>query len=369
MKTLSLVIPCYNEEKTLETIVDKIQKSIDTSKINLELIIVDDCSTDKSLEVANGLINKHKNIKLYQHEKNMGKGAALRTGFLYAQGDYIGIQDADMEYDPKDYLVLLQPLLNNSADVVFGSRYLKPDSRRVLYYWHTWMNKTLTKFSNMFTNLDITDMETCYKLFKKEVIQEIAPKLKENRFGFEPEITAYIASGKYRVYECAISYNPRTVEEGKKINWKDGVRALYCIFHYSANNAPVPIQILIYFFIGGISAVVNLIAFLCFGKYGVSLEAATVFAFIISACLNYFLCIAILFRHKAMWSSFMEITTYILTLVIMGSLDVGVTKVFISLGVSKGFSKAFSSIIGFFGNYILRKLIVFPDRKKNCCTK
>lgn len=136
MKTLSLVIPCYNEEKTLETIVDKVQKSIDTSKINLELIIVDDCSTDKSLEVANELINKHKNIKLYQHEKNMGKGAALRTGFLYAQGDYIGIQDADMEYDPKDYLVMLQPLLNNSADVVFGSRYLKPDSRRVLYYWH-----------------------------------------------------------------------------------------------------------------------------------------------------------------------------------------------------------------------------------------
>lgn len=268
MKTLSLVIPCYNEEKTLETIVDKIQKSIDISKINLELIIVDDCSTDKSLEVANVLINKHKNIKLYQHEKNMGKGAALRTGFLYAQGDYIGIQDADMEYDPKDYLVMLQPLLNNSADVVFGSRYLKPDSRRVLYYWHTWMNKTLTKFSNMFTNLDITDMETCYKLFKKEVIQEIAPRLKENRFGFEPEITAYIASGKYRVYECVISYNPRTVEEGKKINWKDGVRALYCIFHYSANNAPIPIQILIYFFIGGISAVVNLIAFLCFGKYG-----------------------------------------------------------------------------------------------------
>lgn len=224
------------------------------------------------------------------------------------------------------------------------------------------MNKTLTKFSNMFTNLDITDMETCYKLFKKEVIQEIASKLKENRFGFEPEITAYIASGKYRVYECAISYNPRTVEEGKKINWKDGVRALYCIFHYSANNAPIPIQILIYFFIGGISAVVNLIAFLCFGKYGLSLEFATIFAFIISACLNYFLCIAILFRHKAMWSSFMEIITYILTLAIMGSLDVGLTKCFVALGGAKGVSKAFSSIIGFFGNYILRKLIVFPNK-------
>jgi len=163
----------------------------------------------------------------------------------------VGIQDADIEYDPQDFHTLLQPLLDNRADVVFGSRYLKPESRRVLYFWPTWMNKTLTFVSNLFTNLDITDMENCYKLFRREIIKGI--DLRENRFGFEPEVTAKIAQTRCRVYECAISFAPRT---GKKINWKDGIRALYCILHYSAPSAPLPMQILIYVIIGGICAVV-----------------------------------------------------------------------------------------------------------------
>ena len=328
------------------------------------MIIVDDCSKDNSLQVANTLAEEYSEIKVLSHDVNKGKGAALRTGFINATGDFIGVQDADMEYNPEDYLLMLEPLIKNKADVVYGSRYLRPDTRRVLLYWHTWMNKTLTKFSNMFTNLDITDMETCYKLFRKDVIQKIAPELKENRFGFEPEITAYVANGNYRVYECAIQYSPRTVEEGKKINWKDGVRALYCIFHYSAGSAPVPMQLILYFFIGGFSAVVNLIAFLLFQKSTFSVFYSTIFAFGISALINYLLCIAILFRHKERWSSIGEVFAYVITLLIMGALDYALTKAFIIAGVTPGLSKALSSIIGFLGNYLLRKFIVFPEKKK-----
>ena len=200
-KTLSLVIPCYNEEKTLASCVKRVL-SIHTTDLKLELIIVDDCSTDKSPIIAQDLAKHYPEVTVLRHERNRGKGAALRTGFAHATGEFVGIQDADLEYDPKQLHTLLEPLLDNRADVVFGSRYLKPDSRRVLYFWHTWMNKTLTFVSNMFTNLDITDMETCYKLFRRELIQKI--DLKEDRFGFEPEVTAKIAGMRCRVYECAI---------------------------------------------------------------------------------------------------------------------------------------------------------------------
>ena len=260
MTKLSLIIPVYNEEKSLKSIVDRtlsIQK--DLEDVELELVIVDDCSTDGSFQIAQELICE--NIKVFQHEKNKGKGAALKTGFLEATGDFIGIQDADMEYDPFDYIKLLRPLLEDKADVCYGSRYLMRDKRRVLYFWHTFMNKGLTYFANMYSNLDITDMETCYKLFKKDVIKKIAPKLKENRFGFEPEVTMYVAQGKYRVWECAIHYNPRSYEEGKKIGAKDGLRALYCILHYGGQSAPLPMQFLIYLLIGGLSAIVNILLF------------------------------------------------------------------------------------------------------------
>jgi dolichol-phosphate mannosyltransferase len=220
-KTLSLVVPCYNEERTLIPCIKRVL-AIATTDLKLELVIVDDFSTDKSLAVARELAKHHPEITVLHHDKNRGKRAALRTGFTHATGDFVGIQDADMEYDPQDYHVLLQPILANKADVVFGSRYLKTDTRRVLYFWHTWMNKTLTSISNMLTNLDITDMETGYKLFRREIIQGL--DLKEDRFGFEPEVTAKVSQARCRVYECAISYLPRTLEEGKKINWKDGVR-------------------------------------------------------------------------------------------------------------------------------------------------
>lgn len=361
MPTLSLVIPCYNEENTLRSIIERVLQ-LQSDSLQLELIIVDDCSKDKSWEVAQSLAKDIKELKIYRHEVNQGKGAALRTGFLQATGDFVGIQDADMEYNPQDYLIMLEPLLQNKADVVYGSRYLRPDTRRVLYYWHTWMNKTLTQCSNMFTNLDITDMETCYKLFRREVIQEIAPNLKENRFGFEPEVTAYVARNRYRVYECAIQYTPRTIEEGKKINWKDGVRALYCIFHYSASFAPLPMQLILYFLIGGFCALMNLLSFCLLYYLNVDFTIATISSFIIAAILNYFLCISILFRHKARWNSFSEIVIYLFTVSIMGCFDYFCTLGFCYF-MTTTWSKAWSSFFGFVGNFVFRKFLVFSEHK------
>ena len=364
MKTLSLVIPVYNEERTLRNIVSEVIEKIKSDEINLELVLVDDCSSDNSLKIAKEIASEFPFVKVFHHEKNQGKGAALKTGFMNATGDYIGIQDADLEYDPKDYLKLLKPLLEDKADVVYGSRYLKRDTRRILYFWHTFMNKGLTLLTNMYTNLDITDMETCYKLFKREVIQEIAPNLKENRFGFEPEVTIYVSKGKYRLYECAISYNPRTFEEGKKIGAKDGLRALYCIFHYGGHVAPVPMQILLYLFIGGVSAIANILFFMIFNHYKMDLVYSVWFAFIISAMINYFLCIAILFRHKARWTTFGEIVSYIITLIIMGALDYICTYGLIFVGLSSFWSKTISSLIGVVGNFVLRKYFVFQEKTK-----
>ena len=361
---LTLVVPCYNEENTLRGIVEKVLE-LRSEKLELEIVIVDDCSKDRSREVAQTLAKEYKEIKLAFHKVNMGKGAALRTGFLEATGDYVGVQDADMEYDPRDYLVMLEPMLDGRADVVYGSRYLRPDTRRVLYFWHSCMNRFLTFASNMFTDLGITDMETCYKLFRREVIQSIAPRLKENRFGFEPEVTTYVAEAKVRVYECAISYNPRTFDEGKKIGWRDGLRALYCIMHYGACNAPIPMQLIIYFFIGAIAALVNLGAFaliLRVSDWGVNV--ATVISYIISAAANYLLCIAILFRHKARWSTAGELFAYLFTLVCMGGIDWGLTRLLINWLHAPLWGKFLASVVGFFGNYFLRRMLVFPMCKK-----
>lgn len=363
MPRLSLVIPCYNEERTLATCVDRCL-ALNALGIRLDLVIVDDCSTDNSLVVARQLADAHPEVTVLHHAVNQGKGAALRTGFLHAQGDYVGIQDADAEYDPRDYLVLLAPLLDDRADVVFGSRYLRQDTRRVLYFWHTWMNRTLTFVSNMFTNLDISDMETCYKLFRRDSIQRIAPNLKENRFGFEPEVTALIAQLGCRVHECAIHYTPRTYEEGKKIGWKDGLRALYCIMHYSAHSAPLPMQILLYFFIGGASALANVSLFAGFLAAGMGMTPAVGLAYLIAAAVNYVLCIAILFRHRARWSTAGELTAYALSVGIMCAVDYALTYSMLALSVTPVWSKAWAAIIGFAGNFLLRKYLVFFEQRQ-----
>ncbi|WP_300369693.1 glycosyltransferase family 2 protein [Brachyspira sp.] len=225
---LSVIIPCYNEENTIETIVNAVINS--RCSIEKEIIIVDDFSKDHTRDKLK--LIESKVSKILYHKKNMGKGAALRTGIKAATGDFVIIQDADLEYDPNEYDKLLEPLIKNEADVVFGSRFVGGESHRVLYFWHQMGNTFLTLCSNMFTNLNLTDMETCYKVFKREIIQSI--EIKENRFGFEPEITAKVAKiDNIRIYEVGISYYGRTYKEGKKIGWKDGFRALWCIFKYN----------------------------------------------------------------------------------------------------------------------------------------
>ena len=367
MAKLSLIVPIYNEENTLRNIVDKIlalleEEFFKKNSLDLEVVLVDDCSKDNSFKIAKELEKNNSKIKVFKNEKNLGKGAALKLGFLKATGDFIGIQDADEEYSPKDYIELLKPMFFNDADVVYGSRYLPKSPKRVLNFWHTKMNNFLTWFSNLYTDLDLTDMETCYKLFKKEVIQKIAPKLKENRFGFEPEVTSYIAKENLKIYECAISYSPRSYEEGKKIKAKDGFRALYCIMHYGANKAPLPLELILYFIIGTISAISNIILFLILTRYFNNLLVNVSIAFVFSAVVNYFLCILILFRHKARWSTKGEIFAYILTLAVMGTLDYFVTKGFLFFGLNNFLSKSLSSLVGFFGNFLLRKFFVFKEK-------
>ena len=363
MPTLSLIVPCYNEERTLAVCVERILGLKDL-EIDLEIIIVNDCSKDASREIALQLTEKFAEVRLLEHQQNRGKGAAIRTGLLEATGEFIGIQDADLEYDPLQYAHLLHAIREGGGDVVYGSRYLRPSkTRRVLYFWHTWMNRTLTFFSNMFTNLDLTDMETCFKLFRRETIQAIAPTLKEDRFGFEPEVTAKIALAGARVYECAISFNPRTYEEGKKIGWKDGFRALYCILHYSAYRAPLPMQILLYFFIGLVAALVNIFSFTCLVSSGMSAEMAIPLTFLLAAAVNYVLCIAILFRHKAFWSTSGELIAYFLTIVIMGMVDYVTTIGLLALNLSPFWAKSWAAVVGFAGNFALRRWLVFREKK------
>jgi dolichol-phosphate mannosyltransferase len=227
---LSVVIPCYNEEKTLAVCVERVL-AIAGPDLILEVIVIDDASTDQSAMVATELAQKFPVIKFFRQESNRGKGAALRRGFQEATGDYVVVQDADLEYDPRELRNMIDPLVKHGADAVIGSRFLGSGAHRVLYFWHYAGNKLLTLLSNAFTGLNLTDMETCYKMFRREVIQSI--KIEEDRFGFEPEIIAKLARKKFNIYEVGVSYYGRTYAEGKKISWRDGWRALYCILKYN----------------------------------------------------------------------------------------------------------------------------------------
>jgi glycosyltransferase involved in cell wall biosynthesis len=226
---LSIIIPCFNEINTLKPLLDAVWAAPYSDK---EIIVIDDCSTDGTRELLQSVIMPARRVcQIIYHSTNQGKGAALRSGIAAATGDIVIIQDADLEYDPQEYPRLVDPILRNRADVVFGSRFLGGDAHRVLYFWHRIGNGALTLLSNMFTNLNLTDMETCYKAFRREIIQGI--KIEENRFGFEPEVTAKISKLNCRIYEVGISYYGRTYSEGKKIGWGDGFRAIYCILKYN----------------------------------------------------------------------------------------------------------------------------------------
>jgi len=355
---LSVVIPCFNEEKTLEKCVHRVLDIADET-LALEIIIVDDASKDRSLSIAKELESEYPQVLVLRHEVNQGKGAALRTGFQKASGDFVAVQDADLEYDPNDLKKLLSPLLNDEADVVLGTRFLSTGAHRVLYFWHSLGNRFLTFISNIFTDLNLTDMETCYKVFRRDVIQRI--DIKENRFGFEPEIVAKVAHMRLRIFEMGISYRGRTYEEGKKIGVKDGFRAIYCIFRYNAHKAPLPVQFLLYLFIGGFAAVVNVLTFIGLFSAGMRVSFAAPMAFIFAAVINYLLCILLLFRHQARWDSVNEFVIYWIVVGLLCLLDLGITKLFLSLHFGPSFSKILASMLGLAFNFMGRRFLVFHE--------
>jgi dolichol-phosphate mannosyltransferase len=359
--TLSVVIPCFNEEKTLARCVERVRQIADES-LHLEILIVDDCSKDRSLEIARRLAATYPDVKVLEHRRNQGKGAALRTGFAAGDGDFFAVQDADLEYDPNELKKLLEPLISNQADVVIGSRFLAAGAHRVLYFWHSLGNRFLTFVSNMFSDLNLTDMESCYKVFRKEIIKSIT--LEENRFGFEPEIVAKVAEMRVRVFEAGISYYGRTYEEGKKIGVKDGFRALYCILHYNLHRAPLPIQFLFYLLIGAAAALVNLVIFVGMMYEGADVTLAAPVAFVIAAGVNYLLSILLLFRHKARWNSALEIVMYIVVVAVVGYVDLWTTSLFLSLGRTPAVAKLGATAVGLVLNFLGRRFWVFPERSR-----
>jgi dolichol-phosphate mannosyltransferase len=358
---LTLVVPCYNEERTLEGCIDSVL-AIQDETLELEIIVVNDCSKDDSLNVARRLAERVPNLVVLHHEVNQGKGAALRTGIAKATGDFVAVQDADREYDPMDLKRLIVPLRNGEADVVLGSRFLSTGYHRVLYYWHSMGNRFLTALSNMLTDLNLTDMETCYKVFRREIIQSI--EIEENRFGFEPEVVAKVAQMRLRVYEMGISYRGRTYAEGKKIGMKDGFRALYCILKYNLPQVPLAIQFVFYTFIGGFSALVNLAIFLALFHSGVDLAVSTLTAFFIAAFVNYYLSILLIFRHKAKWKTSSEILVFLLVVSAVGIFDLYCTRFFVAMNSPAWLAKLLATAIGLVLNFAGRRFIVFPEKPR-----
>jgi glycosyltransferase involved in cell wall biosynthesis len=362
IKKLSIIIAAYNEGKTIHLILDKVNNVNLINNIEKEIIIVNDCSIDNTEEAVMNYISIHSalNIIYYKHDVNKGKGAALRTGISKATGEYLIIQDADLEYDPHEYNDLLKPVINGFADVVFGSRFMGGNPHRILFFWHTIGNKFLTTLSNMFTNLNLTDMETCYKLFNTKIIQSIS--LKEERFGFEPEITAKISQiPKIRIYEVGISYYGRTYDEGKKIGWRDGMRALYCILRYNAHNSKISLQFLVYLFIGGISALFNLLLFLLLTTkltFGIS----AIIAFYSAASLNYWLSTKLLFIKNIRWRTWSEYVIYFIVVSSLAVVDLFTTKGLITIDVAPAIAKIIATGIGFVFNFLVRRYIVFPEK-------
>src|SRR5260370_15119681 len=276
---LSVIIHCYNEMATLQRCVASVM-SIASDNLTLEIIIVDDCSTDDSPAIATELAAQHSMIRLLRHEKNTGKGAAIRSGISEASGDFVAIQDADLEYDPKDLVRLIEPLAAGKAHVVIGSRFLSSGSHRVLYFWHSIGNKFLTLLSNMLTDLNLTDIECGYKMLHGNLFNDII--IEENGFGFEPEIVAKISTKTLRIYEMSVSYDGRTYAQGKNITWKDGLKVIYCVLNYNLPYCPTYIQFVAYLFVGGAAAISNLLVFLPLYLLGLPLVIAAPTAFVVA---------------------------------------------------------------------------------------
>jgi len=355
---LTVVVPVYNEESSLATCIERVLQ-ISDQDLSLDVVIVDDGSTDGSADVATRIARAApSSVRVIRHEVNQGKGAALQTGFRHAEGDFVAVQDADLEYDPQDLKRLLRPLIEGKADVVLGSRFAFGGAHRVLYFWHSVGNQFLTFLSNMFTDLNLTDMETCYKVFRREILQGI--ELHEKRFGFEPEIVAHIARMKLRIYEMGISYSGRTYEEGKKIGARDGLRALYCIVRYNMPHAPLPIQFGGYVLVGGVCAVANVALFSALREF-LSPAAAAASAFVMAAVLNYVLSVRLIFRSGVMWSTWGEIAAYSGVVALAGAVDVTSTLALLNLGMSPTTSKSIASAAALLFNYLGRRYFVFHE--------
>lgn len=359
--SLSVVVPCYNEAATLHACIEKVLALRDEGVL-LEIVIVDDASSDGSSKIARELAESCSAIKVLQHERNQGKGAALRTGFKEVSGDFVVVQDADLEYNPHEILDLLTPLVDGRADVVYGSRFLSGRPHRVLYFWHSMGNRFLTFLSNMFTDLNLTDMETCYKVFRRDVIQSIV--IEEDRFGFEPEITAKLAQKKLSIYEMGISYSGRTYEEGKKIGWRDGVRALYCVVRYNAPALPLPIQFLVYLFIGGTAALANLILFLVMLSSGLGVATAAILAFFMAAGINYLLCVKLLFKRRSRWTGSTELLVYVGLVVAIALVDMQITQTLVGVSLPAWFAKVVASGVALGLNFLGRRHLVFAQTAK-----
>jgi len=359
MPVLTVVTPFYNEARTLRQSIERVL-AIASEDLTLEVILVNDCSKDDSPAIADRLAEEHPQVRVLTHTVNQGKGAALRTGIRDATGDFVAVHDADLEYDPNDLVRLLGPLREGRADVVFGSRFLTGGPHRVLYFWHSLGNQFLTLLSNMFTDLNLSDMETCYKVFRREVIQGV--EIEEDRFGFEPEVVAKVAAMRLRIYEMGISYYGRTYEEGKKIGVRDGFRALYCIFRYNAHRAPLPIQFLFYLFIGGTAAIGNLGMYSAFRAIHLPLTVAAPIAFFLAAILNYLLSVWLLFRHKARWNTQQELVLYSMVVAVGGAVDLGGTAGLVALGVSEWMAKLGGTAVALAVNFLGRRFVVFPEK-------
>jgi dolichol-phosphate mannosyltransferase len=353
-RCLSVVVPCYNERATVAAVIERVLASPWTA----EVILVDDGSTDGTGEVVDGLCDER--LQVIHHDHNQGKGAALRNGFAAATAEYVIVQDADLEYDPAEYDVMLEPLEGGVADVVFGSRFLSGRPHRVLYFWHSVGNRLLTLLSNMLTDLNLSDMETCYKVFKREVIQSL--DLKEDRFGFEPEVVAKIAHQGLRIYEMGISYRGRTYAEGKKIGLKDAWRALYCILHYNLPLASVGIQLAFYTLAGGIAAAVNLVVFLTLFHSGAGTTTSVLAAYFLAAAVNYALSIAFIFRHRVRYSAVLEALVFLATIAVIGWFDLLLTRWALAANWWPSTAKLFASAIILLLNFGVRRYIVFPQQ-------
>lgn len=366
---LSIVIPVYNEKNTILEIIKIVKNvSLPTEITEREIILVDDCSKDGTRDILKNINDPE--IRIFYHEKNMGKGGALNTGFKKTTGDFVIIQDADLEYDPNEYSKLLRPILNDKADVVFGSRYIGGESHRILYFWHTMMNKFLTFLSNAFSDLNLTDMETCYKVFRKEVLDQIT--IEENRFGFEPEITAKVGElsrkKNVRIYEVGISYYGRTYDEGKKIGWKDGLRALWCIFKYNnhgfasfikygLNGILVALSQFIFIYI-----LVEYFQFNSIPKENIaniiSIELATLVAFFLHSFITW--------RQK--FENFISFLNKIVYFHVVNAITI-ISRIFIfyllaNLGVDYKMNTAIGIVLLIVMNYLAYDRLVFREEKK-----